>query len=647
MNIGQTAVCSAIITLFLSLYASLGIASEAVLFEEEDDLLYISHSVGLYEDESNLLTITDVARLTDASWVTQKNQHQYLNYPSTTNNLWFKITIDNRSGEQLWLRSESAGAWIIDFYSPTSANNYRVLKLGKARPDENKVFPATHYVVPVTPGRKTYYMMMYSKFPTNTMFVVGKDQALYALNRSDTDFPSSIFIGIMIAMILYNMLSLVTIGDKVYIIYLGYLLGVLFLITFAMDSPLFSHIWFWDKFLIWANAVYLMAGLFSIKHLNLRTRVPTLYYLVVVSMIILIVPFSVLNYFELVSLVYLFPIWEICLVVLILLMFVSGVVVWIKGYQNARFYVIAWLPLIFSAIVYLTGFNGLIRLEYLNGISLYVGYGFEAVLFSVALGDRVNILKKEKYDLIIEQNEKLEVNVKNRTEELQKINSTKDKLFAIIGHDLRSPVNSLKGLLDLIDRGLLTQEEFETLTSKLKDSVNHMYETLNNMLHWANSQMNGFEYKPKKVRPFDLAEENVRLTKNIAAEKKITITNEISPDLAAYCDPEHIKLVFRNLISNALKFTPDEGRIRIGANTKRNKVEFCVRDYGVGMSREQVEKLFTDQKHKSLNGTRGEKGTGLGLTLCKDFVAKNGGEIRAESKVGEGTAIYFSVPKSN
>ncbi|WP_109830026.1 sensor histidine kinase [Reichenbachiella versicolor] len=646
MSFSQHVLSSSCILFTLFFFNLQSIEARLVTFDSEDDLRFISSHVGLLDDSSSQMTVQDVSKISSSNWKRNKEGSKFFTNKYSNGNLWYRFDINNKTRETIWLRTESSGAWILDFYSPQSGGKYDKIELGRTRPDENKVFPADHYVVPIKPGNHTYYIMIQNKLPSNIMYVLGKTQDLSAFNQRQIEIPKYLFIGLMIAMLLYNVFALITIGDKLYIIYIAYLIGILFFVPFAMDAPIFSHIWFWDKLLVWANATYFLAGIFSINHLSLKKRTPRLYYLVMICMIILTVPYSILNYLDIVELGTLMKTWQVFLFVYIISMFVSGLVIWFKGYQNARFYVVGWVPLMLCLFIYITDLNGVLNLYILDGLSLYIGYGFEAILFTVALSDKINMLKKEKYDLIMAQNEMLESKVQTRTEELRKTNTAKDKLFAIIGHDLRSPVNSLKGLLGLIDQGLMTKEEFEILTSKLKDSVNHMYETLNNMLHWANSQMNGFDVKAKVVKAFDLAEENVRLTKSIASEKKITVTNEIEKDLTVECDPEHIKLVFRNLISNALKFTPDDGNIRIASKPSKKYIEFCVHDYGVGMTQEQVKNLFGDNKHKSENGTRGEKGTGLGLTLCKDFVEKNGGKIKAESEKGRGTSIFFTVPRA-
>jgi signal transduction histidine kinase len=255
--------------------------------------------------------------------------------------------------------------------------------------------------------------------------------------------------------------------------------------------------------------------------------------------------------------------------------------------------------------------------------------------------------KEQKAIKIISvQNQQL----KERTEEIQlqatnlaQINADKDRLFAIIGHDLRSPINSLTGMLSLLEDKLISQEEFLFFSGRLKGNVAHVHFTLNNLLLWANNQMQGIHSKPEAFDIYNVAKENINFLAATAENKKIRIINEISLETFVFADIDQIKLVFRNLISNAIKFTLSEGDIRIYAQIKDTQLEIAIEDDGVGIPVQKLETIFRDSGVSTL-GTQQEKGTGLGLLLCKDFVESNGGEIWVESEEGKGSTFYFSLP---
>ncbi len=229
---------------------------------------------------------------------------------------------------------------------------------------------------------------------------------------------------------------------------------------------------------------------------------------------------------------------------------------------------------------------------------------------------------------------------------LQELNATKDKLFSIIGHDLKGPLNSLTSfsylLLHHIDS--ISKEEIKMLSQDIDKSLKNLFNLLENLLEWSRSQTGSIDFKPEE---FDLAvvlKENEELLKGQAQNKKITIVNENKVSLPVKVHRHSINTVVRNLLSNAIKFTREEGAITLSVQEKGNYFVVAVTDTGVGMSPEAIQKLFLlGTKHSTL-GTAKEKGTGLGLLLCKEFVEKNGGTIHVESKEGEGSKFYFTVP---
>jgi signal transduction histidine kinase len=230
--------------------------------------------------------------------------------------------------------------------------------------------------------------------------------------------------------------------------------------------------------------------------------------------------------------------------------------------------------------------------------------------------------------------------------ELTESNETKTKLFSIIGHDLRGPIGALQGLLQMFTDGEMNKNEFFEFIPKLKSDVDHIYFTLNNLLTWGNSQMKGSNIKPSVVSLESLVNENINLLSEVAEGKSIKIISKLTGNTMVWSDSNQIDIVVRNLISNALKFTPDNGMITIMASEKDDLWEVSIRDTGVGMDKITVEKLFKKGSNITTYGTNNEKGTGLGLSLCKEMVEKNGGTIWAESTLRKGSTFYFTLPKA-
>ena len=229
---------------------------------------------------------------------------------------------------------------------------------------------------------------------------------------------------------------------------------------------------------------------------------------------------------------------------------------------------------------------------------------------------------------------------------LKELNETKDKLFSIIGHDLKGPLNSLTAFSSLLihHSETLTQEEIKMLSGDVDKSLKNLFGLLENLLEWARSQTGNIDFSPEQFDLLTVIIENVDLLKSQAEKKKISIVHDKTQELFVYAHRNSINTVVRNLIANAIKFTSNGGNIVITASVNGKMAKIIVADNGVGMNENVIKKLFKVGTKVSTLGTSQEKGTGLGLILCKDFVEKNGGTIGVESKEGHGSKFYFTVP---
>ncbi|PWL39257.1 histidine kinase [Flagellimonas aquimarina] len=244
-----------------------------------------------------------------------------------------------------------------------------------------------------------------------------------------------------------------------------------------------------------------------------------------------------------------------------------------------------------------------------------------------------------------ELQEKSEV-VSERESQLNEINKTKTKLFSIIGHDLRGPIGALQGILKLFTDGEIGKNEFISFIPKLKSDVENISFALNNLLSWGQTQLNGVVTKPKRISLDKLVSGNISLLSEVAAGKSIKIINQLPENPLIWADQNQIDIVIRNLMSNAIKFTPEDGLITIEAEEKRDVWQIMIRDTGIGMNKEIQKKIFADTTNITTYGTNNERGTGLGLSLCKEMILKNNGEIWVESVLRKGSSFYFTVPKA-
>jgi len=232
--------------------------------------------------------------------------------------------------------------------------------------------------------------------------------------------------------------------------------------------------------------------------------------------------------------------------------------------------------------------------------------------------------------------------IESQAEELKIANSTKSRLFGIISHDLRSPLASLKNVIQLVENEHINVQEFKELSIHIKQNVDNLSGMLENLLFWSLSQLE--EVRPN-LRPFDLdfvIDETLSIFKDNAIQKQIYLTKHLAKNLQAYGDEYQIRTVLINLVNNALKFTPQHGKIVIDSSIEGQFITLKIMDSGIGIEKEALMKIFNNPTIKS--GTAGEKGTGFGLFLCKELIEKNGGNIEIESVIGKGTTIILLLP---
>jgi len=222
-------------------------------------------------------------------------------------------------------------------------------------------------------------------------------------------------------------------------------------------------------------------------------------------------------------------------------------------------------------------------------------------------------------------------------------NQQKDKLFSIISHDLKTPLHSLHTVLDLLKANALSETQINQMMEELRHEVDYSSELVGNLLSWSNSQLNGMAAKPVPLNLRALADEVLQLHKNKAAQKKIALSNRIPRSLQGYADKDMMHMIVRNLVSNAVKFCEAGDTITIGGKTMGDAIEICVSDTGTGINNDILDKI-NRQRIVTTYGTADEKGTGLGMLLCREFIELNHGLLRVESEWTQGTRCLFTLP---
>jgi signal transduction histidine kinase len=245
-----------------------------------------------------------------------------------------------------------------------------------------------------------------------------------------------------------------------------------------------------------------------------------------------------------------------------------------------------------------------------------------------------------------ELNISLEKKVDQRTKELKELNATKDKFFSIIAHDLKNPFNTLLGFSELMMNNLDTydRQQIAEFVTIIHSTSKNAYSLLENLLEWSRTQTGRIELKPDVVNLFKLVEGNINLLDGIASNKDVKLINDVKSDATAFADHNMINTVVRNLLTNALKYTSKGGTVNVTSEVTDERAVIKVKDTGVGIREENLEKLFRIDVNYSTRGTEDETGTGLGLILCKEFIQRNKGEIKVKSTFGIGSEFSFSLP---
>jgi len=234
-------------------------------------------------------------------------------------------------------------------------------------------------------------------------------------------------------------------------------------------------------------------------------------------------------------------------------------------------------------------------------------------------------------------------------QELKELNAMKDKLFSIIAHDLRNPFSIIIGFIDLLKYNFdkYSPEKRVEIIDTLKNTTQRVYTLLENLLAWSKSQSNNLVLNPALYLAEDIITQLLNEVRPNSNKKNIRIKTKYNLGQTVYADKQLLLTILRNLTTNAIKFTPKDGKITISINDEENFTKISVEDTGIGIPEEEIPKIFSIDNKFKRKGTEGEPSSGLGLLLCKEFIEKHGGKIWVESKINEGSKFIFTLPKEN
>jgi signal transduction histidine kinase len=642
--------------------------SEVIVIGKKLPYDCIGKSVTYLKDERANLTLQQVIDA-DRNHQFAASNKNVLNFGNSKAAHWVKISYVNPKKEEAYLVIDFANIEQIDYYTEVAKGKFSRIHTGSIAPDNDKVIAGSNYVFSLPESSHgTEKQTIYLRVKSNNILVLPLKIALSQTLISGIDYVErfeAITVGILVALLLFNISVYLKSKDNTYLFYsirilalfiymICYFLGYAYVLgsNFRYFLNLHPHLFM---------AIGAIAGIaFTYRFLNLRLSIPSsLPYLYALSLgWILLIVVSVLGYKSIGS-----DISQLLSPITFLALWGLGLAAYIKGHKHALYLLISWSYVCITTLGLWFCLSGITEFHEYYLHFLPIGFICELLLLSLAMGDRLRDMKKSRIQehadklkaqeenlyLISSQNERLENIVESRTRALKKIvqsleaaNADKTRIFSIIAHDLRSPFNSLISLFSLNDMDMLTFDDVKILLNDSRKNVDNIHNTLNNLLYWAQSQMKGITTAPSRFNVRVMVEDLIMVFQPLINKKNIRIELRVDDDADVFADLNQINLVIRNLIDNAIKFTPLSHyiRIRIWGSSNHIFIDVCnpVTDIL------KIDHMINREQNEPSYGTSNERGVGLGLHLCRDFVAKNKGILKV-SKEDECVVLRFNVPK--
>jgi signal transduction histidine kinase len=646
--------------LIFVLFFSLNALSQTVVLKESGHTPVNGH-LQFWRDYTGKLTVKEIDKLNLLPFDPDLSP----NFGFDQTVYWFKIEINNQSTEPDWLLEIAYSPLDqIDFFTRSESGKIIHKVSGDMFPITIRDIPHRHPVFEfnVKPQQSKFlYLRVHTTSSVQLPLHIWHRNAFMWMSFKVQIF-NGLFYGAMLIMVLYQLFLFFFVRDRITFYYILTLLSMTNIVAFFQgysflylfpENPILN-----DYIAIFSGPVFvLLSTLLTRYFLNLRRFSKWLDNIMLCNMtlnllatIVMIANFKMLSYKY-----HHYFIFIHCIIVLIS----AGYCLYCK-YRPALYYLLAWVTLLTATSIFTLSNLGFVP-GYMstNYLGVMVGCILQMLLISLALGERWNVLIKEnqrakelELKRNLEENERLEHEVALRTEEIQhqkdkleEAHRIKDKLFSVVSHDIKSPLNSLKLALMLTHSGNISPEEFKEVTCGLENHLGKTTEFIQNLLQWAKLQLKGGSFDPVQLSLHTMAKEMANLLELEMKQKKIQLNLDIDDgDLNVYADPIMIRSTFRNLLTNAIKFTPVSGIIVIDVKKQGEEIIVSVSDNGVGIHPGHHRKIFTLESVTTL-GTQQESGTGLGLVLCKEFVEKNAGRIWFESVEGSGTKFFFALPE--
>jgi signal transduction histidine kinase len=504
-----------------------------------------------------------------------------------------------------------------------------------------------------------------------------------------------LFFGIILVMAFYNLLLFIAVRDISYLWYVLSILGIGFYFFFYYGFSLqtiwrYQPVWNAYSFAFIVPLTNMMRIMFTKTYLHTREVLPWLNRFLNFLFVLCFIPMilgGLAYWFGYAWYELTIDVTGVLGAVVLAFMLVAGVLAYMRGYTPALFFILANLLFVLGANIFIIKEMRLIEDSLFSRYVVQLGVIAQVVLFSLGLAYRLKKARQQEAEhrLALERLERekeierkqeaeqqkahLEDKVRERTaalqektrelqatihklqeskEGLRKLNKIKDKLFSVISHDLRGPVATLDSFINLITNhaARISAEEMDKLSYKTRESVQSLSFLLDNLLNWSRAQMGTLPVRPQPVLLWEVVLRNVELYQLTAENKKISLVMDVPKEMQVQADRGMFDFIIRNLLSNAIKFTPSYGTIKIIARAEGHAIRLIVSDTGVGIADDQLARVMDSENTYSTPGTAREKGTGLGLMLCQEFLALHSTSLQVVSEQGIGSSFSFLLPKA-
>lgn len=564
---------------------------------------------------------------------------------------------------------------------------------GSLLPLHKRNHPGNSNVVRFMLPRDAVYTIRILNSPVYSIYQTKKTdlslQPTTGFEQQDTRrlFWQGIFLGTILVMALYNLFIFYGVRDVSYLYYVLSIAGLGLYLAFYYGFGI-EYLWpglpRWDTFCYtiivpFTNLARLLFTKSYLRTDSLMPRLNRVVNLLIAACALLMVTGMATFIADLDYLNSLIVVVGLVGTLVLILMLVAGLVAYYADrYQPAKYFITANALLVIGAILFILREMGWVEDNFYTRYFVQIGFVIQVIVFALGLASRYNQtrqelvlqriekermaleVEREKKQMIEQQKQELLIQVEQQTQDLKQqnitledsknqlsqLNSVKDKLFSIISHDLRNPLATMQSFLKLITQHheKLDEEEKKKLVKEAQGSLDYLNELLYNLLQWSKSQMHLLEFKPELLLAKTVIEKNIRLLYLQAHMKQVQINSSVDEKLTLFADKEMLDFIIRNLLSNAIKFSHKNSLIEITVNQIPGAVEISVMDEGVGMSEDTKQQLLQASLSNSRRGTAKERGTGLGLLICKEFIARHGGELSIEQRATRGSIFKVTLP---